>query len=75
MLVDGWPRTRRGKRPGIAFTLDEEGRGSGSQWTLRKTERFAGLYASIKDKDTYTVTYVSLDVEPISLRIKKNAKK
>jgi len=71
MLVDGLAENQKAETSGIAFTLDEEGRGSGSQWTLRKTERFAGLYASIKDKDTYTVTYVSLDVEPISVRIKK----
>ncbi len=71
MLVDGLAENRKGEASGIAFTLDEEGRGTGSQWTLRKTERFAGLYASIKDVDTYSVTYVSLDVEPISVRVKK----
>ena len=29
---------------------------------------FAAFYASIKDIDTYTVTYVSLDIQPVSLR-------
>jgi cyanophycinase len=71
MLVDGLAENQKGETSGIAFTLDEKGSGSGSQWTLRKTERFAGLYASIQDKDTYTVTYVSLEVQPVSLRVKK----
>ncbi|MCU0237497.1 MAG: cyanophycinase [Acidobacteria bacterium] len=71
MLVDGMAENQKDATAGIAFTLDDEGRGSGSQWTLRKTERFAGLYASIGDVDTYSVTYVSLDIQPISLRVKK----
>lgn len=71
MLVDGMAENQKDETAGLAFTLDSEGRGSGSQWTLRKTGRFAGLYASIKDIDTYSVTYVSLDVQPVSLRIKK----
>jgi cyanophycinase len=71
MLVDGMAENQKGETSGIAFTLDNEGRGIGSQWTLRKTERFAGLYASIKDVDTYSVTYVSLDVQPVLLRVNK----
>ena len=71
MLVDGMAENKKDSVTGIAFTLDDKGRGAGSQWTLRKTERFAGLYASIKDEDTYTVTYVSLEVQPITLRVKK----
>jgi cyanophycinase len=71
MLVDGMAENQKDETSGIAFTLDNEGRGTGSQWTLRKTERFAGLYASIKDVDTYSVTYVSLDVQPVSLSVKK----
>ncbi len=71
MLVDGMAENKKDSVMGIAFTLDDKGRGEGSQWTLRKTERFAGLYASINDKDTYSVTYVSLEVQPISLRVKK----
>jgi cyanophycinase len=72
MLVDGLAENQKGETSGIAFTLDGKGRGSGSQWTLRKTERFAALYASIKDIDTYSVTYVSLDIQPVSIRVKKN---
>jgi len=71
MLVDGTAENQQGETSGIAFTLDSQGRGTGSQWTLRKTEKTAGLYASIKDVDTYSVTYVSLDVQPVSLRVKK----
>jgi cyanophycinase len=71
MLVDGMAENQLGETSGIAFTLDGEGRGSGSQWTLRKTERFAGLYASIKDIDTYSVTYVSLEIQPVSIKVKK----
>ena len=71
MLVDGMAENQKDETAGMAFTLDSAGRGTGSQWTLRKTGRFAGLYASIKDVDTYTVTYVSLEVQPISLRVKK----
>ena len=71
MLVDGMAENRQGETSGIAFTLDSEGRGNGSQWTLRKTEKTAGLYASIRDIDTYSVTCVSLDVQPVSLRVKK----
>jgi len=71
MLVDGMAENQMGETSGIAFTLDSEGRGTGSQWTLRKTERFAGLYASIKDKDTYTVTYVSLEIQPLTIKVKK----
>ncbi|HEX7503474.1 MAG TPA: hypothetical protein VF451_08630, partial [Acidobacteriota bacterium] len=71
MMLDGMAENQKGETSGIAFTLDGEGRGTGSQWTLRKTERFAGLYASIKDHDTYSVTYVSLEVQPVSLKVKK----
>lgn len=71
MMVDGLAENRQAGTAGIAFTLDDGGRGLGSRWTLRKTPRFAGLYASIRDIDTYSVIYASLDVEPISLHIKK----
>ena len=71
MLVDGMAENQKGETSGIAFTLDGKGNGTGSQWTLRKTERYAGLYASIKDVDTYSVTYVSLEVQPVSLKVKK----
>jgi hypothetical protein len=71
MLVDGMAENKKDSVTGIAFTLDERGRGTGSQWTLHKSERFAALYASIKGEDTYTVTYVALDVQPITLRVKK----
>jgi cyanophycinase len=71
MMVDGLAENQKEEASGIAFTLDEAGRGTGSQWTLRKTERFAGLYASIRDVDTYSVLYVSLDIQPVSLRVKK----
>jgi len=71
MLVDGMAENQKTETSGIAFTLDNEGRGTGSQWTLRKTERFAGLSASIKDKDTYTVTYVSLEIQPLTIKVKK----
>jgi cyanophycinase len=71
MLVDGMAENRKDETAGMAFTLDSAGRGTGSQWTLRKTKRFAGLYASIKDVDTYSVIYVSLDIQPVSLRVKK----
>jgi cyanophycinase len=71
MLVDGMAENQKDETSGIAFTLDGEGRGTGSQWTLRKMERFAGLYASIKDVDTYTVTYVSLEIQSVSLKVKK----
>jgi len=71
MLVDGMAENQKSETSGIAFTLDSKGSGTGSQWTLRKTERFAGLYASIKDKETYSVTYVSLEIQPVSLRVKK----
>jgi cyanophycinase len=71
MMVDGLAENRLAGTAGIAFTLDAEGRGQGSRWTLRKTPRFAGLYASIRDVDTYSVTYASLEVEPITLRIEK----
>jgi len=71
MLVDGMAENQKAETSGIAFTLDNEGRGTGSQWTLRKTDRFAGLYASIKDKDTYTVTYVSLEIQPLTIKVKK----
>jgi hypothetical protein len=71
MLVDGMAENQQSETSGIGFTLDSEGRGTGSQWTLRKTERFAGLYASIKDVDTYSVTDVSLEIEPVSVQIKR----
>jgi cyanophycinase len=71
MMVDGMAENQKRETAGIAFTLDDKGYGMGSQWTLRKTERFAGLYASIKDVGTYTVTYVSLEVQPVSIRVKK----
>jgi len=70
-MVDGMAENQKAETSGIAFSLDDEGRGTGSQWTLRKTERFTGLYASIKDKDTYSVTYVSLEIQPVSLKVKK----
>jgi cyanophycinase len=71
MLVDGMAENQQSETSGIGFTLDSQGSGTGSQWTLRKTERFAGLYASIKDVDTYSVIYVSLEVQPVSLHVKK----
>jgi cyanophycinase len=71
MLVDGMAENRKDETAGMAFTLDDAGRGTGSLWTLRKTERFAGLYASIRDVDTYSVIYVALDIQPVSLRVKK----
>jgi len=71
MLVDGMAENQKKETAGIAFALDDKGRGTGSQWTLRKTAKTGAYYASIKDADTYTVTYVSLDVQPISIRVKK----
>ena len=37
MLVDGMAENQKDETSGIAFTLDNDGRGTGSQWTLRKT--------------------------------------
>ncbi len=71
MLVDGMAENQKGEASGIAFTLDKDGRGTGSQWTVRKTAKTGAYYASIKDKDTYTVTNVSLEVQPVSLKVKK----
>jgi cyanophycinase len=71
MLVDGMAENQKGETSGIAFTLDNEGRGTGSQWTLRKTARTGAYYVSIQDHDTYSVTYVSLDVQPVSITVKK----
>jgi cyanophycinase len=71
MLVDGLAENQKEATSGIAFSLDGQGRGQGSEWTLRKSGRFAGLYASINDNDTYAVTYVTLDVEPVTVRVKK----
>ena len=70
-LVDGMAENQKSETSGISFVLDDEGRGTGSQWTLRKTAQTGAFYASIKDKDTYTVTYVSLEVQPVSLKVKK----
>lgn len=71
MLIDGMAENQKGEASGIAFTLDGKGSGTGSQWTLRKTDKTGAYYASIKDVDTYTVTYVSLEIQPVSLRVKK----
>ena len=71
MLVDGMAENQKAETSGISFVLDSEGRGTGSQWTLRKTAKTGAFYASIKDIDTYTVTYVSLEIQPVSLRVKK----
>jgi cyanophycinase len=71
LLIDGMAENQKGEASGIAFTLDGEGRGTGSRWTLRKSGRFAGLYAGIRDVDTYSVTYVSLEVQPVTLKVKK----
>jgi len=71
LLVDGMAENRKGESSGIAFTLNDKGRGIGSQWTLRKTGRTSALYANIKDNDTYTLTYISLAVQPIALRVNK----
>jgi len=71
MLVDGLAENQQSETAGISFVLDGEGRGTGSKWTLRKTAQTGAYYASIKDVDTYTVTYVSLEIQPVSLRVKK----
>ncbi len=71
MLVDGVAENRQGETSGLSFILDNEGRGTGSKWTLRKTAQTGAYYASINDVDTYTVTYVSLEIQPVSLRVKK----
>lgn len=71
MLVDGMAENRQNETAGISFVLDSEGRGTGSQWTLRKTDKTGAYYASIKDVDTYSVTYVSLEIQPVSLKVKK----
>jgi cyanophycinase len=49
MMVDGMAENQKCETAGIAFTLDDTGRGKGSQWTLRKTERFAGLHQGEKN--------------------------
>ena len=71
MLLDGMAENQKGETSGISFILDRDSRGKGSQWTLRKTARTGAYYASIKDVDTYTVTYVALEVQPVSIRVKK----
>lgn len=71
MLVDGLAENQKSETSGIAFTLDKDGRGTGSQWTVRKTARTGAYYASLKGRDTYTVTYVSLEVQPVTLKVKK----
>lgn len=71
MLIDGVAENRQSETSGISFILDKDNRGTGSKWTLRKTAQTGAFYASIKDIDTYTVTYVSLEIQPVSLRVKK----
>ncbi|MCX6556700.1 MAG: cyanophycinase [Candidatus Aminicenantes bacterium] len=71
MLVDGIAENQKGEATGMSFLLDEKGRGIGSQWTLRKTGQSGAFYASINDIDTYTVTFVSLEIEPIALSLEK----
>jgi cyanophycinase len=71
MLLDGMAENQKSETSGIAFSLADGGRGTGSQWTLRKTARTGAYYASIQDHDTYTVTYVSLDIQPVSITVKK----
>jgi cyanophycinase len=71
MLIDGVAENRLSETSGMSFILDKEGRGTGSEWTLRKTAQTGAYYASIKDIDTYTVTYVSLEIQSISLRVEK----
>ena len=71
MLVDGMAENRKSETSGISFVLDNEGRGTGSKWTLRKTAQTGAYYAGINDVDTYTVIYVSLEVQPVSLKVKK----
>lgn len=71
ILVDGVAENRQSETSGLSFILDNDGRGIGSKWTLRKTEQTGAFHASINDADTYTVTYVSLEIQPISLRVKK----
>jgi len=71
MLVDGMAENQKGEAVGIAFSLDGKGSGTGSQWTLRKTAKTGAYYASIKDVDTYTVTYVSLEIQPLTIKVKK----
>ena len=71
MLVDGLAENQENETSGLAFILDNNGRGTGSKWTLRKTAKTGAYYAGIKDVDTYTVTYVALEVEPVSIKVKK----
>ncbi len=71
MLVDGMAENQKSETSGMSFVLDDKDRGTGSRWTLRKTAQTGAYYASIKDVDTYTVTYVSLEIEPVSLKVKK----
>jgi cyanophycinase len=71
MLIDGMAENRQDQASGISFVLDNAGRGTGSQWTLRKTAQTGAFYASIKDVDTYSVTYVSLEIQPVSLLLEK----
>jgi cyanophycinase len=71
MLVDGMAENQQNETSGLAFILDNDGRGAGSKWTLRKTNKTGAYYASIKDVDTYTVAYVSLEIQPVSIKVKK----
>jgi cyanophycinase len=71
MLIDGMAENQKSETSGMSFVLDDEGRGTGSRWTLRKTAQTGAYYASIKDVDTYTVTYVSLEIQPVSIKVKK----
>ena len=54
-----------------AVLLAGQSGGKDIQWTVRKTDKTGAYYVSIKDVDTYTVTNVSLEIQPVSLRVKK----
>jgi cyanophycinase len=76
IITRGLVDNQQEQAAGIAFTLEENGRGQGVKMVFRKGQHTIGCWGKINGKETYTALYIYLDITPITIKVtEKNEKK
>ena len=70
LLIDGLADNSQESAEGLSFLLETRGRGKGSRWMFRKSPETVASYKEIAGHDTYSLTYIQLQIRPIAIRFK-----
>ncbi|NIM10855.1 MAG: cyanophycinase [Candidatus Aminicenantes bacterium] len=69
IITRGLVDNRQEQAVGIAFTLEENGRGQGVKMVFRKGQHTVGCWEKINGKETYTALYIYLDIVPVTIKV------